>query len=509
MKKTRIIIALVLVLCLTIPFRAITTEASANITVTNYDELYVAVDNAHNGDTINIGAVIPIEWGVYMNDSCKDITLKRVGNGKIVFVNPYGDYNNSFWFNFTFDCQGVSPEEFFDTRCENFDVILTDCRFINTPAHETDPPSEPPTESGGDDQGESGTGQTEQGGSDTNTDTSDTDTDTDTDTNPDTGTSDSGQESTESGTGEGSTDSGTDSSGTTEEGQDGQQEGTQQPSDGGQTEGEGTLTPPTEDTQEPPSDNPQQGTEEGAGETVPPETQQPESGNQEGTQQPSDQGTTTPPEDNGTQHPSDDGGTTAPPSNETDAPDTGGTEAPNTAPSDTTLEEPQQGGTEQGNNTQPEQGQNGQGDTINNYVTNDNTVTNNDNRVTNHNDNRVSYYTTDSGTQQQTTPSVMTVPSGSNVTIFINGEQVELEQGQDGLTITINAGQTEEETEAVTEGQPESNYPTGNLTESEDLIEGSDVHNSSFNWSIFFDIIQTILLLGIVLILLRNSIKKH
>lgn len=471
-KKTKILIALVLVLCLTIPFRTIRTEASGTtVTVTNYDDLYVAVDSAHDGDTIIIGAVIPIEWGIFMNDSRKDITLQRSGNGKIQFVNPMGEYYNSFWYNFTFDCQGVSAEEFFDTNCDNVEVILTDCNFINTPASE--PETDQPTEGGEQPEGGTGdTGQTEQGGQTEGSDT---------------GQSEGGQEDTGTGSGEGSTDSGSDSSGTTEEGQNGQQEGTQTPSDNGQTEGEGTLTPPSNNGQEDHTEDQQTGTEQGTGETVPSESEQPESGNQEGTQQPSDNGSTVPPSDN---------------QNQTEAPDNGETEAPNTQPSDSTLEEPQQGGTEQGNNTQPEQGQNGQGDTINNYVTNDNTVTNNDNRVT--------YYTTESsGTGTQTTPTVMTVPSGSNVTIFINGEQVELKEGQDGLTITINAGQTEAETEAVTEEQPESNYLTGNIEESEDLSEGVEGHSSSFSWSMFFDIIQTILLFGIVLILLSNRKKKN
>lgn len=117
-------------------------SSGKTVTVTNYDDLYMAVDSAKNGDTIIIAGVIPIEWGIYLGDSSKTITLKRSGNGCIEIKNDSGEYWNIFFVNLIFDCQGVDADQFLVNKAENVDVFMEGCTFINTGTVESSDPSE-------------------------------------------------------------------------------------------------------------------------------------------------------------------------------------------------------------------------------------------------------------------------------------------------------------------------------------------------------------------------------
>lgn len=153
MKKIMVSLAVALLLVTAIPTFA---SSGKTVTVTNYDDLYMAVDSASDCDTIIIADAITIEWGIFLGDSSKTITLKRSGDGCIEVRNDSGEYWNIFFVNLIFDCQGVDAGKFFVNNAENVDVIMDGCTFINTgtsditeePTESTEQPStEEPTES--------------------------------------------------------------------------------------------------------------------------------------------------------------------------------------------------------------------------------------------------------------------------------------------------------------------------------------------------------------------------
>ena len=157
-----------IVLCALLLVTMIPVYASGQpVTVTNYDDLYVAVESASDGDTIIIADVIPIEWGIYLGDASKTITLQRSGNGCIELKNDMGEYWNIFFVNLIFDCQGVDSDQFLVNHADNIDVFMENCTFINTETVEQPEPTQPSEP----DDAESQEGTEDQEGSDTGKET--------------------------------------------------------------------------------------------------------------------------------------------------------------------------------------------------------------------------------------------------------------------------------------------------------------------------------------------------